>query len=156
MIDNAAGYAAGENLPLQIDGFTTGKPPQVGRLLSIGTGASRRVYTIIESEVVSATEQSVLLDRPLELGVTNDQAVFPGPGGSFNFGFHREAIALVTRPLALPNQSHGVSAGIASHNDISMRIAMQYDISQQGTVVTADLLCGVAILDTDLGVVMYG
>lgn len=156
LIDNAAGYAAGENLPLQIDGFTTGKPPQVGQLLAIGTGASRRVYTIIESEVVSSTEQSVLLDRPLELGVTNDQAVFPGPGGSFNFGFHREAIALVTRPLALPNQSHGVSAGIASHNDISMRIAMQYDISQQGTVVTADLLCGVAILDTDLGVVMYG
>lgn len=156
LIDNAAGYAAGENKPIQVDGFATGKPPQVGQLLAIGTGASRRVYTIIESEVVSATEQSILLDRPLELSVVDNQAVFPGPAGSYNFGFHREAIALVNRPLALPAQDMGVRSQVGVHNDISMRVSMQYDISQMGTVVTLDMLCGVKELDTDLGVVMLG
>lgn len=149
-------YAAGNNLPLIVDGFATGKPPQVGQLLAIGTGASRRVYTIIESEVINATDQSVLLDRPLELAVSNDQAVFPGPAGSYNFGFHREAIALVNRPLALPAADMGVRSQVGVHNDISMRVSMQYDIAQQGTVVTLDMLAGVAVLDTDLGVVMLG
>lgn len=155
-IDNAAGYAAGSNLPMQVDGFSTGKPPQVGQLLAIGTGASRRVYTIIESEVVSATEQSILLDRPLELAVADDDPVFPGPVGSFNFGFHREALALVNRPLALPAQDLGVRASVGVHNDISMRVTMQYNLREQGTDVTLDLLCGTAVLDTDLGVVMLG
>jgi hypothetical protein len=155
-IDLAAGYAAGNNLPIQVDGFATGKPPQVGQLLAVGVGASRRVYTIIESEVVSATEQSILLDRPLELGVIDDQDVFPGPAGSYNFGFHREALALVNRPLAMPASNLGVTSSVGVHNDISMRISMQYNIAQQGTVVTADMLAGVAVLDTDLGVVMLG
>ncbi len=149
-------YAAGSNLPLIIDGFATGKPPQVGQLLAIGTGASRRVYTIIESEVINATDQSVLLDRPLELAVSNDQAVFPGPAGSYNLGFHREAIALVNRPLALPAGDMGVRSQVGVHNDISMRVSMQYDIKEQGTVVTLDMLAGVQVLDTDLGVVMLG
>jgi len=155
-VDNVGGYAAGSNLPIQVDGFNTSLPPQVGQLVAIGTGASRRVYTIIESEVVSATEQSILLDRPLELAVADDDAVFPGPAGSYNFGFHREAIALVNRPLALPAGDMGVRAQVGVHNDISMRVTMQYNLREQGTDVTLDLLAGVAVLDTDLGVVMLG
>jgi hypothetical protein len=155
-IENVGGYAAGSNLPLNVDGFATGKPPMVGQLVALGVGASRRVYTIIESEVVSATDQSILLDRPLELAVIDAQAVFPGPAGSYNLGFHREALALVNRPLALPASNLGVSSSVASYNDISMRVSMQYNIAQQGTVVTCDLLCGVQILDTNLGVVMLG
>jgi hypothetical protein len=37
-----------------------------------------------------------------------------------------------------------------------MRIAMQYNIEKQGTVVTADLLCGTAVLDTNLACLLYG
>jgi hypothetical protein len=149
-------YAAGENKAIIVDGFATGKPPQVGQLISVGAGASRRDYTVIESEVINATDQSILLDRPLELAIANDEELYPGPAGSYNFVFHREALALVSRPLALPSGDMGVRASVAVHNDVSMRIAMQYDISQQGTVVTLDLLAGVAVLDTDLGVVMLG
>ena len=154
--DAKGAVSAGENKAFSVDGFDTGKPPQVGQLLAIGTGASRRVYTIIESEVVSATEQSILLDRPVEFAIADDEDLYPGPAGSYNFVFHREALALVSRPLALPSADMGVRAQVAVHNDVSMRVAMQYDIAQQGTVVTLDLLAGVAILDTDLGVVMLG
>ena len=149
-------YAAGENKAIVVDGFATGKPPQVGQIISIGTGASRRDYTVIESEVVNATDQSILLDRPLEFALADNEDLYPGPAGSYNFIFHREALALVSRPLALPSADMGVRSQVAVHNDVSMRVAMQYDIAQQGTVVTLDLLAGVAILDTDLGVVMLG
>lgn len=155
-INNAAGYAAGENKAILIDSYTSGKYPRVGQLLSIGTGASRRDYTIIESEDAGASGRSVLLDRPLELAVSDDDPVFPGPSGSLNWAFHREALALVTRPLALPASDMGVRSQVAVHNDVSMRVTMQYDISQQGTVVTLDILAGVAVLDTNLGVVMLG
>jgi hypothetical protein len=36
-----------------------------------------------------------------------------------------------------------------------MRVAMQYDIKAQGTIVTLDMLCGVANLDPNLGCVLY-
>lgn len=149
-------YAAGENKAIYVDGYTAGKYPRVGQLLAIGTGASRRVYTIIESEDAGANGRAVLLDRPLELAVANDDPVFPGPAGSLNWAFHREALALVSRPLALPASDMGVRAQVAVHNDVSMRVTMQYDIAQQGTVVTLDLLAGVAVLDTDLGCVVLG
>lgn len=148
--------SAGSNLPIAVDGFTAGKEPRVGQLLAIGTGASRRVYTIIESEVIGATEQSILLDRPLELAVANNEAVFPGPAGSFNLGFHKEALALVNRPLALPAGDMGVRASVGVHNDISMRVTMQYNLRDGGTDVNLDMLAGIKELDTDLGVVMLG
>ena len=48
--------------------------------------------------------------------MADDAAAFPGPTGSFNWAFHREAVALVTRPLALPNERMGVMADVAVHN----------------------------------------
>ena len=81
---------------------------------------------------------------------------FPGPYGSFNWAFHRNAIALVTRPLAMPNNQMGVLTHVGVHNDISMRIAMQYDIDAGGTKVNLDLLCGVAVLDERLCVPLLG
>jgi len=37
-----------------------------------------------------------------------------------------------------------------------MRVSMQYDITTQGTIVTMDLLAGVALLDENLGCVLLG
>jgi hypothetical protein len=61
----------------------------------------------------------------------------------------------VNRPLALPSSTLGVQAAVGSYNNLAMRVAMQYDISSQGTIVTLDMLCGVATLDTKLGCVLY-
>lgn len=155
-VNLVAGYTVGYSGKILLDGFTASKPPQVGQLIAFGTGASRRTYTVIESYDAGGGSQAVYLDRPLEVALVNDQAAFPGPYGSFNFAFHREAIALVSRPLALPNDRMGVMSDVAVHNDISMRVTMQYDISVGGTVVNLDLLAGVAVLDTRLGVVLLG
>ena len=44
---------------------------------------------------------------------------------------------------------------MASYDGMAMRVTMTYDGKAQGTRVTFDLLCGVAILDEDQAVVLY-
>jgi hypothetical protein len=160
-VDNAAGYAAGysKGIRLQkIGGSGVFTNPQVGQLISFGTGANRHTYTVIVSEddAVDANDAIVWLDRPLTTALTHLDDAYPGPSGSFNLAFHRNALALVTRPLALPNSAHGVSSAVGSYNDVTMRVSMQYNITSQGTIVTLDLLCGVALLDANLGCLMLG
>jgi len=147
-------YAAGYAQAVVLDGW--GVAPQVGQLVAFGTGATRKVYTIIESWLSAAGEQSVILDRPLEVALGDDDKAFPGPGGSLNLALHRDAIALVTRPLAIPNNRMGVLSHVGVYNDIAMRVSMQYDIQEGGTVVNLDILAGVAVLDENLCVVLLG
>ena len=148
-------YAAGYSKLILIDDSTAGKTPQVGQLMSFGTGGSRHTYTIIES-IANGADRDILLDRPLVLALSNDDLAFPGPSGSMNLTFHRNAIAFVNRPLALPDNSIGARFAVTSHNDVSMRVTMQYNATQQGTIVTLDMLAGVAILEADLAVVLLG
>ena len=148
----SAGYAKA----ISLDGHTASKGPQVGQLLSFGTGGTRHTYTIIATTTVSATETDVWLDRPLEIAISNNESAFPGPAGSFNFAFHRNALALVTRPLVTPPQEFGARSGVVSDDGTAIRATMQYNSTKQGLVVTLDLLCGVKELDTDLGAVLLG
>ena len=133
--------------------------PAVGQLLSFGTTPSARVnYTVIESylDPSNGNAVTVILDRPLVGGLTSGQLAFPGPAGALNLAFHRNAIALVTRPLAIPNNAMGVLSHVGVYNDIAMRVSMQYSIANGGTVVNLDILAGVAVLDTNLAVVLQG
>lgn len=150
------GYAQYYSKAVTLDGHTASKGPQVGQLLAFGSGSSRRVYTVIEADAVSTTSTDVYLDRPLELAVTNDDPVYPGPYGAINLALHRDALALVTRPLALPDNRTGVMPAVVSANGIGMRVLMQYDINAGGTIVLCDILAGVAVLDSGLCVPVLG
>lgn len=150
-----ASYAVGYDKGITLNTITANKLPVVGQLLATGTGATRKTYTIIEVDAVSTTSVIVWLDRPLEASVTAADLAFPGPHGSMCLAFHRDAIALVSRPLAVPANALGVQAAVGMYNDLAMRVAMQYDITSQGTIVTLDMLCGVALLDVNLGAVLY-
>lgn len=154
--DLSANYSAGYSKGLVLTNYTASKPPVAGQLLAFGTGTTRQVYTIIEA-YLDGSDYTIYLDRPLDLAVTSGaDTAFPGPSGAFNLAFHRNALALVTRPLALPNTSLGVRSSVGSYNDVAMRVSMQYDITSQGTIVTLDMLCGVALLDANLGCVLLG
>jgi hypothetical protein len=132
--------------------------PTTGQMIAWGTGTSRRVYTVIESYVdpTNAAQWIVWLDRPLDSALSTGASAFPGPSGSYNLAMHKDALALVSRPLALPNTAMGVRSQVANYNDIAMRVTMQYQIAAQGTVVTLDLLAGIALLDARLGCVLLG
>ncbi len=148
-------YAVGWSLEVNVENYSTGKAPQVGQLIAFGTGSNRRTYTIIEA-TDNGSDADLILDRPLEVAVGDADKAFPGPYGSFNWAFHRDALALVTRPLATPPSSRGVDSFVATYNDVAMRVTMQYDIQAQGTVVAMDILAGVAVLDPKLCVVLQG
>lgn len=147
-------YLLAHSEAVVVDGWTVA--PAIGQLVAFGTGASRKVYTVIESWLSAAGEQSLILDRPLEVAVGNDDCCYPGPAGALNLAFQRDSIALVTRPLAVPNNVLGVMSHVGAYNNIAMRVSMQYDIQEGGTVVNLDILAGVAILDENLAVVLLG
>jgi len=125
--------------------------PSVGQLVSFGTGAGTHSYTVIAVDGTDA-----LLDRPLDIAVGSGDDAFLGAAGSRNIALTREAIALVSRPLATVANEMGARSAVTSFDGLSMRVTMQYDSLSQGTRVTFDLLCGVAILDARLACVING
>lgn len=150
-------YSAGHTEAVVIDDMASGKNLVVGQLVAFGTtGGTRHTYTIIEVEASTATSTTVLLDRPLDIAVADDEVAFPGPSGDFNLAFHRNAFSLVTRPLAAPDASMGARSFVAVHNNIAMRATMQYDIDAQGTKVVLDLLAGASMLDNALATLVLG
>jgi len=149
-VNLVAGYAAGYSKTMVIDGFTVA--PKVGQLISLGIAGTDAVYGALSTP----TTTGILLDRPLAAAHANDAFVAPGPAGAYNFAFHQNAMALVTRPLAAPQAGTGALSFTASYNGLSMRITITYDGSQQGHLVTCDLLCGVKVLQTGLGAVLLG
>lgn len=112
------------------------------------------IYVIVDTDGSS----TLMLDRPLEeaAGLANSAAVNFGPGGEYNFAFIRNAIALVSRPLAPPKSGVGALSAVANYNGLAMRAVITYDGRKQGHLVTLDLLMGVKVLDDRMGVVVYG
>jgi coat protein Gp5 len=147
-VNNGAGYAAGYSGAIVVDGFT-GSPINVGQLVTFGTSNVR--YTVKYTDGSTSIE----LDRPLEAALTDNLGVNLGPAnGDYNFAFHRNALTLAIRPLALPRAGAGAVSGLANYNGLTMRTVITYDGTKQGHLVTLDFLAGVKVLDTDLGAVM--
>lgn len=148
-INLGAGYALGWNKPMTIDGISVA--PKKGGLISTGVTSARNVYGAFNTP----TTTSLTLTRSLDAAVLDDAVVGIGPDGNYNFAFHRNAVALVTRPLAMPAAANARSF-VASYNGLSLRVTIAYDFNYQGQRVTVDVLCGVKTLDTALGAVLYG
>jgi len=62
--------------------------------------------------------------------------------------FHKNAFALVTRPLALPNGA--AKAAIVDYNGFGLRVVYGYDIATKTDTISIDMLCGVKTLDKNL------
>lgn len=150
-INFGAGYPVGYAKEMVIDGFAISL--NTGQMVSIAPGAAtgaEPTYGVLSTP----TTTEMLLNRTLEVAAVDDHYVAPGPAGNYNFAFHRQALALVTRPLAAPQAGTGALSFVASFNGLSMRVTITYDGTKQGHLVTCDLLCGVKVLDTRLGAVM--
>jgi hypothetical protein len=154
-----ASYANGYVKAIHVDG---GPVPRVGQIVAFNSGDTSTgtvrtpEYVIIRVTNTAGSDYDIVLDRPLETALADGDAVCYGPDGDYNFGFHRNALALVNRPLALPMAGTGARAAVATYNNMSMRVTIQYDSKSRGHRVVIDGLCGVAPLDTDLGLVLLG
>lgn len=156
-INYASDYASGYEKALTVDGFSVA--PKAGQLMTIGSGSTVAKYGIINSVDTNGTATpsttEILPNRPLDAAAADDAVVGLGPAGGFNFAFHRNALALVSRPLATPAQGTGALSYVANYNGLAVRVTITYDGKAQGHRVTIDLLCGVKTLDANLGAVLY-
>ncbi len=147
-------YPAGYSKRIRVNGTGT---PHVGQLVNFASDASPAVVVSGEYSIVLIPASGyIVLDRPLDAAIADDYLVNYGPRGDFNFAFHRNALTLVTRPLSQPKPGTGALSGIANFNGLSMRVVITYQGVGQGHLVTMDLLCGVKVLDVNLGCVMVG
>ena len=76
-------------------------------------------------------------------------AVYP-----MNLGFHKNAFALVTVPLAVPD-SVAFSAS-ETHKGVSMRVVKDFDITNDVEIIRLDIMYGVKTLYDDLAVRLIG
>lgn len=146
----ATTFAAGYQKEIGYTGFTN--EPQVGQMVTFGTDATSAIYTIVAADT---TNNKVTLDRPLEAQVASGAAMNLAPAGNYNLAFHKNALTLVTRPLAPPKSGTGAQSAVVSYNGLTIRATITYDGNKQGHLVTLDFLMGVALLDEDLAAVVY-
>ena len=66
--------------------------------------------------------------------------------------FHKNAFALVTRQLALPQGA--ANAHIENYDGFALRVVYGYDMDKKTDTVSIDMLCGVAVLDKNLAAVV--
>lgn len=83
----------------------------------------------------------------------------PAPGVGISttevgLAFHRTALALAFRPLALPRGAQ--NAAIANYKGFGLRVVYDYDINKKQDVVSVDCLYGTKVLDADRAVVIKG
>jgi len=158
-INFGAGYAAGYAKEIVVNGYTGAIP--VGTLVAFSTQDTPDVpiagyYCVIATTETAGNTTGITLDRPLAIAVVNTDVVNLGPSGEYNFAFNRNCLALVIRPLVTIPGGLGAMSAVASFDDIAVRVTVSYEGRAQGILVTVDLLCGVATLDTALGAVLVG
>lgn len=66
-------------------------------------------------------------------------------GDDLGVAFHRTAVALVTRTLAVPEG--GVKAAVESYKGLAVRVMYGYDITHKQQILSIDTLIGVADID---------
>ena len=67
-----------------------------------------------------------------------------------NIGFHKNAFAFVTAPLAPP--IGGAQSSVVNYNGLSCRVVYDYTMTSKKNWISLDLLCGFKVLDKDLAV----
>lgn len=145
-IDLVAGYASAYHKDITVDSHVS----KLGQLISIGSANYGSVKSLI-----SPSSTTLKLGRNLEAAAANNDVVGLGPAGNYGLAFTKNALAMVNRPLAVPQVSTAMGA-VANYNNLSIRVVISYDSSIQGHRVTVDMLMGTKVLDGNLGAVILG
>lgn len=132
--------------------------PSTNRYAVIGTEAEA---DLLNTELFVSAEKvgdegtalrEASLGRKFGMDIYTDQNVKKGSAYAPNLVFHKNAFALVTRPLALP-QGAG-KAAIVNYDGFGLRVVYGYDIKTKTDTVSIDMLCGMAVLDKSLAAVI--
>lgn len=132
--------------------LTKGAAPLTDRNLIVGSDMEAdllKTDLFVSAEKVGddgTALREASLGRKLGLDCYVDQNA--DTAGIEGVAFHKNAFALVTRPLAAPSGA-GKSA-IVEYDGFGLRVVYDYDITNKTDVVSIDMLCGVATLNKAL------
>ncbi len=88
------------------------------------------------------------LGRKFGMDCYVDQNIAANDGYVPSIAFHKNAMALVTRPLALPQGA--AKAAIVNYDGFGLRVVYGYDMNTKKDTVSIDMICGVKLLDQNL------
>ena len=88
------------------------------------------------------------LGRKFGMDIYVDQNIAKNGNYTPSIAFHKNAMALVTRPLALPNGA--AKAAIVNYDGFGLRVVYGYDMNTKTDTISIDMLCGVKLLDDKL------
>ncbi len=130
-----------------VDAITSGGTVLAGDVFKI-TGYDQW-FRVTANATASAATIIVTFSPTLATAVADNAVVtFQGTGRD-NMAFHKNAIALVTRPLDAP--LGGAKAAVATYKGLSCRVVYQYEIMTKQNVMSIDMLYGWKTLNKDLG-----
>ncbi len=146
-IDFGDGYVAGTT-EIHVDGVTTAL--KVGDLLTIANNQ----YVVKVAGALATADQDITIYPGLKAAVANDDAITVQASHVANLAFHKNAFALVTRPLAAPQGA--AKAESLSFEGISVRVVYDYNMQTKTDTISLDFLCGVKTLTPELAVRLVG
>lgn len=126
----------------------TNVTPATGKF-AVGDAIIVNGYKYTIKEAVTATSGSATIKVDEKIVSTIGTAVPAMPIiKEHSLGFHRNGLALVTRPLELP--AGASKAAIASANGLSVRVVYGYDQDTKTDKISFDIIYGVKALNDDL------
>lgn len=140
--------------------LNSAKAPQQGRVAVLHEDAEAAYLNITQAvsrdyaEALGAAKADGSLGRFMGFDVYMDQQVKVATSQCKNLFFHRNAIALVTRPLAAVGDGMGVVQRSMAEDGVGLRVTLGYDKDLLGVQCTIDVLYGCAELRDNHAVVV--
>ena len=116
---------------------------------------SRNSYVVTENTTATANEIAVKL-YPATTDIANDTEVIVTSTHTANLAFHKNAFALVSRPLALPRGLSSEQKAIVNYDGFGLRVIYDYNSQYKKDVISIDMLCGVKALSPELACRLLG
>jgi len=151
----AAGSIGDNTLTLNVTGGTS---PTLTGTLAVGDYITigSNTYMITKAATAASNEIAVEFTPALTAAVATSDEVTVGASYTANLAFHRNAFALVTRPLALPKGLADSQKALVNYEGFGLRVIYDYNSQYKKDVVSIDMLCGVKTLDSRLACKMLG
>lgn len=155
IVAKTAGTAGDTTLTLTVTGGSS--PTLTGTLkkgdyMIIGTAK----YLITKNATAADDEIAVEFTPGLAANLLTTTEITVGANYTANLAFHRNAFALVSRPLALPKGLGDTQKAIVNYDGFGLRVIYDYNSQYKKDVVSIDMLCGVKTLDPKLACKLLG
>ena len=151
---HASGAIAPADLIAARKFLTENAAPMADRRFVVGAAAEADL--LVNELFVSAEKvgdngtalREASLGRKFGMDIYCDQNIAKNGNYTPSIAFHKNAMALVTRPLALPQGA--AKAAIVNYDGFGLRVVYGYDMNTKTDTISIDMLCGVKLLDDKL------